>query len=192
MCFDRDRFLGLLLIAALIGCVAMLCQGAEPKSDAELLQGLIQNGEEDVQKSNATLEAATALAKQIKADAEQSARDDEENPYSVGDKNFIIAAVGRSFSESLLKTANQLRSALALRYLGKELPPRKEFAIVRIEIDDEVDERCETWLCGKGRAMRGANRIWITAATRERAAELLEHAIEVVVCGGKPRLTERE
>src|SRR5256885_397057 len=104
-----------------ISLAASVAMPADGKTRAELLQELIRRAEDDAQKSRAALEAATALEARIKADladsiaADESARDaHNRQPYSVGGKNFIVGAVGRSFAEAVLAKAESLRKEIAV------------------------------------------------------------------------------
>ena len=174
-----------------------VCLGADKpqKTKDELIQAIVDSEPDlvelvrrskELQKSSADLEQRTSaqLAKTLKW-LEECRQRDEESPYSVGNKNFVVGTVGRSFSEAILKRCDELRRDIAIKRFGKELPEGKEFAIARIEVEEDSDcgEECDVWLCGKGRAFRGANRIWITARSKERVFELLPKAIETVVTG---------
>src|SRR5712691_8904202 len=90
---------------------------ASPKADgqktrADLLRELEQRTAE-IQKASAALEAriATDVERARKDDVER-ARKDEQQPYSVISKNFVVGAVGRSFSEALLAKAESLREEI--------------------------------------------------------------------------------
>ena len=193
---NQNNAIRVLLMACLVGCIAVTAQGVEPLKPEQAREeirrrvaelALPEKLEEAARRTAEVQKLSEEVAAKMKADTERRRQEDEENPYSVGNKNFIVQAVGRSVSEMLLKRADEQRRESAKKHLGKELPPKKEFTIISIEIDGEDDgeEECDVWLCGKGRAMRGANRVWITAATKERAAELLEEAIEKIVLDGE-------
>lgn len=185
MHFNKRNLLDSLLIAAIIGLLATLARGADTLTLAERIQ---RAEAADTAKS---LEDARELERQIKADAQAARLAHERQPYSVRTENFIVSAVGRYFSEGCLRQAEGTRNAYAWHYHKRAMVDGEEFTIIQIEVNKDAQESLDIWLCGKGRLLRGDNRIWITAKTRERAARILEEAVEAVVRGSKPRVTER-
>lgn len=157
--------LGSLLVAALIACVATLVSGAE---DASVL------------KARKTRDEAAFLADKIKVDVDAAiksdARRDEDTPFSVMNKFFLVQAIGRSTSEGLLKKAEEFRKNV----------PVKNLTIIHVEITDDSDEELIVLLCGKGRTVSGAHRVWITASSQDRVVKLLEEAVATITLGRAP------
>ena len=160
----------------------------------KMLQELVRTSQEQEIKAAETLQRAKELDADIKSQTEEWRRNDEENLYSVGDRDFVVRALGKSNSESFLKVAAAHRSKI-----GKELPPARKgktwcvvsISIIGLDEDDDAEEEVTVWVCGKGRALSGAHRIWITA-TKERVAELLQKAIEKLVLAQQPMSTLRK
>jgi len=182
-------FVGLpLIVWGVVMCCGFVGAGLraaeKPSQQATNPQDLVRN-------ARAALDAVNSIVDRIQAGKDESRQDHEQHVYSVSGKNFVVQAFGRSFSECLLKRADILRASVALEHLKKELPEGKDFAIICVEITDDTEEECDVVLCGKGRRIRGDHRIWITAATKDRAVELLEQAIATVVCGERTQ-PERE
>ena len=167
MTFNRGRLLGSLLIAALIGCVATLLSAAESRTNVEILRELIDRAEATTKRSTESAATAERLVTEGKRLSAEWRRRDEELPFSTHDQFFVVGALGRSFSESVLKAADDLRKDQQIR-----------LTLIRVELDDDPDEEDVVVTLGR------RNQVWITAATKERVFELLPKAIEVIARNG--------
>ncbi len=160
------------------------------KTLTELLRELSQNADE-VPKARAALTAATTLEARITTDLEQARKADElskkaqeQQPYSVISKNFVVAAVGRSFSEAVLAKAESLRKEFAVDWLGQELSSGQEFTLIQVELSDRADEGL-TLLCGPGRRLRGDHRMWLTTSRERALGSTLAHEVAHVTLNAR-------
>ncbi len=98
-----------------------------------------------------------------------------------GGKNFtVIAPRGDHLADKILARAEELRRAIALEWLGEELPDGKGRTHITVELSKDKDEGL-TWLCGQGRAVRGDHRMWLTTTPERAVGSTLEHEVTHVV-----------
>ena len=123
--------------------------------------------------SNKLLKEIEKLSAQLILDDKARRRRDEEVYYTVSNKNFVVGAVGRSFSEAILAKAEQFRREQSLAN-GIDLDD--QLTIIHVTLSDNVD-RGWTLIGSKGLA----NRIWLTTNHKQALGKTLSDEILNVV-----------
>jgi hypothetical protein len=111
----------------------------------------------------------------------------QETPYArldtgiAGSKNFtVIAPRGDGLADRVLSRADELRKEIALAWLGEELPEGQGLTHITVKLAKDKDEGL-TWLCGPGRAVRGAHRMWLETTAERAVGSTLEHEVTHIV-----------
>jgi|GEM_PF-603968 len=102
-----------------------------------------------------------------------------------GNENFTVTArAGNYLARDVLAQAEVYRQAIALAWLGDELPPGEAFAQIHVELSDEVDEGL-TLLTGPRSKRRGDHRIWLTTSRERALGTTLAHELTHLVLSSK-------
>ncbi len=146
----------------------------------ELLQQLVQDSERVEQKSKALHARIQAARKAQQQRDEAWRRQDEETWYSVSSKNFVVSAVGKSFSEAILAKAEAFRKEIALTWFGQELPEGEHVALIHVTLSKDKDEGL-TLLTGPAKRLGGNHRVWLETTRELALGSTLAHEIAHVV-----------
>ena len=148
----------------------------------DLLRRVVQNSEQGLQKSKELETRIRAASEARQKEDEAWHQQDEETWYSVSGKNFVVTAVGKSFSKAILAKADEFRREIALAWFGQELPQGKHVALIHVTLAEDKDkDEGLTRLGGLAKGLRGDHRIWLETTRELALSSTLAHEIAHVV-----------
>lgn len=134
------------------------------------------------EKLKAVAARTTALDEQLKRGrVENSApkpADENDGTAAVSSKNFAVIGSNSGLpNREVLRRAEELRKAIATKWLGKELPEGEAFTVIHIEVTDDKDEAW-TRLAEPGEPTHG---MWIKSSRDNSVGNLLAHELTHIV-----------
>ncbi len=112
-----------------------------------------------------------------------------------GSKNFtVLAPSGDFLARDVLLKAEEFKKAIALEWLGREIPKGKEFTHINVSLScpdsktGEIIDEGSIMLCGKSRGFGSDHRMWLETTREYATGSTLKHEVaHIVIASLAPR-----